>query len=178
VKETLALLAAGVVGLALEAALLAQLPPAAVPALSLLFAIVAALLLGPLAGLLACAALGFGADALSGALLGQHAFLRLVEYAAVRLVIGQFDLLRPLPFAAFAFAVALADAAGSAALIQYFLGGFTPDRDTLLQVGARSFASALAAPLVLALARRVVAFADGDVDARREMRLETKRPVL
>jgi len=31
---------------------------------------------------------------------------------------------------------------------------------------------------VLALARRVVALAGGDADARREMRLETKRPVL
>jgi len=178
VREALALLAAGVVGLAVEAALLAQRPAGLVPELSLLFAIAAALLLGPLAGLLGCAALGFGADALSGALLGQHAFLRLFEYAAVRLVIGQFDLLRLLPFAAFAFAVAVADAAGSAALIQYFLGGFTPDRDTLLQVGARALASALAAPLVLALARRVVALAGGDADARREMRLETKRPVL
>jgi len=176
VRDALIVFAAGCLGLAVEAALLAQLPPALVPELSLLFPITAALLLGPLAGLLVCAALGFGADALSGALLGQHAFLRLVEYAAVRLVIGQFDLLRPLPFAAFALAVALADAAGSAALIQYFLGGFAPDRNTLVQVGARAFATALAAPLVLWLARRVVAI--GDADARREMRLETKRPVL
>jgi rod shape-determining protein MreD len=176
VRDALVVFAAGCLGLAFEAALLAQLPPAIVPELSLLFPIAAALLLSPLAGLLVCAALGFGADALSGALLGQHAFLRLIEYAAVRLVIGQFDLLRPLPFAVFALAIALADAAGSAALIQYFLGGFMPDRATLVQVGARSVATALAAPLVLWLARRVVAI--GDADARREMRLETKRPVL
>jgi rod shape-determining protein MreD len=171
------LLAAGWLALALESALLAQFPFAVVPALSLLFAIAAALLLSPLAGLLVSAALGFGADMLSGALLGQHAFLRLVEFAVVRAAIGQFDLVRPLPFASFALGVALADAAGSAALIRFFLGAFEPDARGLALVALRALATAAAAPLVLALARRVAAWG-GEADPRREMRLETKRPVL
>lgn len=177
-REALVLFAAGVVGLAIESALLAHVPFIAVPALSLLFPIAAALLLGPLAGLLVSTALGFGADMLSGALLGQHAFLRLAEFAGVRAAVGQFDLVRPLPFALFALGVALADAAGSAALIQFFLGAFEPDPRELGLIALRSLTTAAAAPLVLALARRVAAWGGGEGDVRREMRLETKRPVL
>ena len=121
-RETGILLAAGCLGLAFESALLAQLPAALVPGLSLLFPVAAAVLLGPIEGVLVCAALGFGADMFSGALLGQHAFLRLVEFAVVRALVGQLDLARPIPFSIFAFGVALADAAGSAALIRFFLG--------------------------------------------------------
>ncbi len=177
-REALVLLAAGVIGLAVESALLANFPFPLVPAFSLLFPIAAALLLGPLAGLLVSAVLGFGADMLSSALLGQHAFLRIVEFAFVRAAIGQFDLVRPLPFALFAFAIALVDAAGSAALIQFFLGNFSADPRGLGTVVLRALATAAAAPLVLGLARRVAAWGGGDVDVRREMRLETKRPVL
>jgi rod shape-determining protein MreD len=178
VREALVLFAAGVVALALESALLAHLPFAAVPALSLLFPIAAALLLGPASGLTVATLLGFGADMLSGALLGQHAFLRLVEFVLVRAATGQFDLVRPLPFAIFAFVVGLADAAGSAALIQFFLGSFEPDLPGLAAVALRALVTAAAAPAVLALARRIVAWGSGDAEGRREMRLETKRPVL
>ena len=177
-REALVLFAAGVVGLALESGLLAQLPFAAVPALSLLFPIAAALLLGPASGLVVSAALGFGADMLSGALLGQHAFLRLVEFVLVRAATGQFDLERPFPFALFAGAVALVDAAGSAALIHFFLGAFAVDPQALGAVALRALATAAAAPLVLSFARRVVAWGSGDAEGRREMRLDTKRPVL
>jgi rod shape-determining protein MreD len=178
VREAFVLLAVGVVALALESSLLAQLPMFVVPALSLLCSIAAALLLGPLAGLLVSAVLGFGADMLSGALLGQHAFLRLVEFALVRAAIGQFDLVRPFPFALLAFAVVLGDAAGSAALIQFFLGAFEADPRGLGLIGLRAVVTAAVAPLALSLARRVVAWGGGDGDVRREMRLETKRPVL
>ena len=177
-REALVLFAAGVIGLALESALLAHLPFAAVPALSLLFPVAAALLLGPASGLVVSAGLGFGADMLSSSLLGQHAFLRLLEFVIVRAATGQFDLVRPIPFALFAFAVALADAAGSAGLIAFFLGAFAPDPRGLGLVALRALTTAAAAPLVLALARRVVAWGSGDLDGRREMRLETKRPVL
>ena len=76
------------------------------------------------------------------------------------------------------YGVALADAAGSAALIQFFLGDFATDRSAVLHVALRALPTAVAAPLVLALARKAVALGGGDVDVRREMRLETKRPVL
>ena len=174
-REALILFTAGCLALAFESALLAQLPPALVPGLSLLFPIAAAVLLGPIEGILVCAALGFGADIFSGALLGQHAFLRLVEFAAVRALVGQLDLTRPIPFSIFAFGIALADAAGSAALIRFFLGDLSIDARTLTIVALRALATAAAAPLVLALARRVAAWGGLD-DARREMRLETKRP--
>jgi rod shape-determining protein MreD len=178
VREALVLLAAGIASLALESALLAHLPTALVPALSLLCAIAAALLLGPLTGMLVSAVLGFGADMLSGALLGQHAFLRLVEFALVRSAVDQFDLVRPFPFALLALAVALVDAAGSAALIEFFLGSFAADPRALGAILLRAVVTAITAPLALALARRVVAWGGGEGDVRREMRLETKRPVL
>lgn len=177
-REALVLFAAGVVALAFESALLAQLPFALVPALSLLFPIAAALLLGPGSGLVVSAVLGFGADVLSSALLGQHAFLRLLEFVLVRTAIGQFDLVRPLPFALFAGAVALLDAAGSAALIAFFLGSFSAEPRALGAIALRALTTAAAAPLVLGLARRVVAWGSGDTESRREMRLDTKRPVL
>ena len=176
-REALVLLLAGVLALALESALLAHAPAAIVPAFALLFPMAAALLLGPFAGLVVCAALGFGADMLSSALFGQHALLRLVEFALVRTIAGQFDLVRPVPFALFAFGLALADAAGSAALIEFFLGAFEADPRALGAVALRGIATAVAAPLVLAFARRVTSFG-GELDPRREMRLETKRPVL
>lgn len=176
-KEALILFAAGCLGLAFESALLAQLPAALVPGFSLLFPVAAAVLLGPIEGVLVCAALGFGADMFSGALLGQHAFLRLVEFAVVRALVGQLDLARPIPFSIFAFGVALADAAGAAVLIRFFLGELALDTRTLGVLALRALATAAAAPLVLALARRVAEWGGLD-EARREMRLETKRPVI
>lgn len=176
-REALVLLLAGASALALESALLAHAPAVLVPSFALLFPMAAALLLGPFAGLWVCAALGFGADMLSSALFGQHALLRLVEFAAVRAIAGQFDLVRPMPFAAFALGLALADAAASAALIQFFLGSFESDARSLVAVALRGAATAVAAPLVLSLARRVASLG-GELDPRREMRLETKRPVL
>lgn len=172
------LLAAGLAAQALESALLAHFPLAAVPSLSLLFPIAAALLLGPLAGLLVAAALGFGADVLSGALFGQHAFLRLGEFVAVRALTGQFDLVRPLPFASFALAIAVADTVGSALLVRFFLGSFDLDPNAGVMIALRTLTTAVAAPLVLMLTRRVVVWGSGDLDPRREMRLETRRPVL
>ncbi len=176
-RESFALLAAGSLALVLESAALSHLPAALVPELALLFPVAAILLLGPSAGLLVAVALGFGADMLSASLFGQHAFLRLVEFAAVRLLAGQLDLSRPMPFAIFGLALALLDAAGSAVLTRFFLGSFVPHAQELGTVALRALATAAAAPLVLVVARAVAAWGSLD-EARREMRLDTKRPVL
>ncbi len=176
-REALALFAAGLVALLVESAALQHLPAVVVPELSLLFPVAAALLLEPLAGLLVAVGLGFGADMLSGALYGQHAFLRLAEYAAVRGLAGQLDLRRPLPLAAFGFAVAALDAAAAAGVTRFFLGTFPVSAGELVRVAGRALASAVAAPSAIALARAASAWGSLD-EARREMRLDTKRPML
>lgn len=176
-REALTLFAAGCLALVLESALLVQLPAALVPELSLLLSVAAVLLLSPTAGLLVAVALGFAADMLSGSLMGQHAFMRLVEFVAVRLLASQLDLKRPIPFASFALGLALFDAAASAALIRFFLGSFLPSLPELATVALRALVTAAVAPALLVLARAVSSWGSLD-EARREMRLDTKRPVL
>jgi rod shape-determining protein MreD len=177
VREALTLLALGLLALVVESALLAILPDALVPSFALLLPVAAALLLPPATGLLVSVALGFGADMLSGALFGLHAFVRLLEFAAVRLLASQLDLVRPLPFAIFALGVALLDAASVAGVARFFLSEFGASRDELARVGLRALATAVAAPLALVAAR--VATSWGSLEeARREMRLDTKRPVI
>ena len=176
-REALTLLALGLLALVVESALLANLPVAFVPSLALLVPIAAALLLPPTAGLLVAVALGFGADVLSGSLLGQHAFVRLAEFVLVRVLASQLDLMRPLPFAIFALGLALFDAAASAGVLRFFLGSFAPSSTELATVGLRALVSAAAAPLALFAARTTTAWGSLD-EARREMRLDTKRPVL
>lgn len=176
-REALTLFAAGLLALVLESALLTQLPAALVPSLALLMPIAAALLLPPTAGLLVAVALGFGADMFSAALLGMHAFVRLGEFALVRLLAGQLDLARPLPFASFALGLALFDGAATAAVLRFFLGSFAPTGEELATTLLRALVTAAVAPLVLVAARAAAAWGSLD-EARREMRLDTKRPVL
>jgi rod shape-determining protein MreD len=176
-REALALFAAGLIALLVESAAMQHLPALLVPELSLLFPVAAALLLAPVPGILVAVGLGFGADMLSGALFGQHAFLRLVEFTAVRGLAGQLDLRRPLPLAAFGLGVAALDAAASAGVTRFFLGSFPVSGSELVRVACRALATALAAPAVIAAARSASAWGSLD-EARREMRLDTKRPML
>lgn len=176
-REPLTLLALGLFALVVESALLASLPAAIVPSFSLLLPIAAALLLPPTAGLLVAVSLGFGADVLSGSLLGMHAFVRLGEFVTVRALASQLDLVRPLPFAIFALGLALLDAAASAGVLRFFLGEFIPSREELSSVALRVLVTAAAAPLALFAARVTTAWGSLD-EARREMRLDTKRPVI
>jgi rod shape-determining protein MreD len=177
VKRALALVALGLAGLWLQSALAVHWPPHWIPDLSLLVPAAAALWLGPVEGLLVAAGLGFATDTLSGSLAGQHALLRVLEFAAIRPVAAQLDLRRARPLVVFAFALSLGDAAGMAALTRLFLGPLGLSAGDLGALAARAAVTALAGPFVILAARRLVERL-GESDARREMRLDTRRPAL
>ena len=176
-KEMLGVLALGLAALVVQGMLARLLPLHAVPDLALLVPLAAALLLEPAAALALATLLGLGADGLSGALLGQHAFLRLLEVGMARGLAGQLDLQRAGPFAVFAAAVVVFDTLGQAGLSRLFLGAFDFRWTELLGFGFRAVGTAVCAPLIAMLVRGLIErLREGE--ARREMRLDTKRPVL
>jgi rod shape-determining protein MreD len=177
VRRALGLLLLGLLGLWLQSALATRWGAHWIPDLSLLFPAAAALWLGPLEGLLVAAALGLATDTLSGSLLGQHALLRLLEFAALRAIASQLDLRRSSPLVFFAFALSLADAAGMAALTRLFLGPLALSTGEVGALVGRAAITALAAPFVIQAARRWVERL-GESEAPREMRLDTRRPAL
>jgi len=176
-KPTLALLALGLLAALVQGGCSHLVPAYAVPDLSLLLTLAAALVLGAGSGLFVAAGLGLGADMISGTLLGQLACLRLLELVVTRAIAGQLDLRRGLPLTVFAFALVWIDGLGQAGLSFLFLGEFPLQPGELLTLGIRAAVTAPFAPLVGGLARRVCERLD-ESEARREMRLDTRRAVL
>ena len=176
-RPLFAVIALGLLAVILEGALAHLLPGRFVPALSLLVAAAAALSLPPLAGLVAAVVLGLGTDMVSGALLGQHAFLRVIEWAATRGLARQLDLVRAGPFAIFAAALVVLDAAGFAALSRGLLGPVPFHLSDGVAVATRAAVTVVFAPAIGSAVRRMVE-RFGEREARREMRLDTRRPVL
>lgn len=178
-RSMLAILALGVLGLIVESALLNLLPARWVPDLGLLIPVVAILALPPVEGLLLAAVLGLSAGMFSNALLGQHALIRIVEFVVIRVVNAQLDLKRALPLAVFAFAITIFDAAGLLGITRLFFGEspflLRETGDLLIRAGVNgAVAPMLAAPL-----RRIVErFAERDARRGRDVRLDTKRPML
>jgi len=173
-RPTLALLVLGWLAALVQGGVSHLVPAYAVPDLSLLLTLAAALVLGTGSSLLVAAGVGLGADMVSGTLLGQLACLRLLELVFTRGIAGQLDLRRGLPLAIFAFALVGIDGLGQAGLSWLFLGAFPLRAGDLLTLGVRAALTAPFAPWVAALVRRVCEGLD-DSDARREMRLDTRR---
>jgi hypothetical protein len=176
-RPTLALLALGWLSVLVQGGLAHLVPAYAVPDFSLLLTLAAALVLGPASGLLVAAGVGLGADMVSGTLLGQLACLRLLELAVTRGIAGQLDLRRGLPLAVYAFALVWVDGLGQAGLSWLFLGAFPLQPGELVTFGIRAALTAPFAPPVGALVRRLCERLD-ESDARREMRLDTRRAML
>ena len=178
-RSMLAIFALGVLGLIVQTALLNLLPGHWVPDLALLIPVVAILALPPVEGLLLAAALGLSAGMFSNALLGQHALIRIVEFMVIRVVNAQLDLKRALPLAVFAFAITIFDAAGLLGITRFFFGESPiPLRETgdlLVRAGV----NAVVAPMLATPLRRIVErFAERDARRSRDVRLDTKRPML
>lgn len=176
-KPAAAWTALALLAVIVEGALAQLMPLRFLPDLSLLAVVAAALRLPAAPALLAAAVIGLGTDMLSGSLLGQHAFLRLLELVLTRGVAGQLDLRRPLPAATFSLALVGVDAVGLVALSRLFLGDFPVAWAELGGLATRALATAVFAPGVLGLAERVVEGLS-ESERRREMRLDTRRPVL
>jgi cell shape-determining protein MreD len=175
----LVILVLGVLGLIVQAALLNVLPGHWVPDLGLLVPVVAILVLPPVPGLLLAAALGISAGMFSNALLGQYALLRIVEFVLIRILDSQLDLKRALPLVVFAFAVTIFDAAGVVGISWLFFGASPIPLAETGHLLFRAGVNAAVAPLLVAPLRGLVErFAERDARRSREVRLDTKRPVL
>ena len=176
-RPALALLLLGWLAVLVQGGLALLLPAWAVPDLSLLVTLSAASALEPAFGLLVAAGIGLGTDMVSSPPLGQLAFLRIFELALARLVAGQLDLRRGLPLMVFAFAVVLFDGLAQIVLGRMLLGSFPLQPVELLGLVGRALVSAPFAPAAANLARRLRERLD-ETEARRDMRLDTRRPVL
>ena len=173
-----ALVALGLCALVLQGVLAALLPPVLQPDLGLLVTVAAAVAAPAVGALLLAAGLGYGTDLLSGTLLGQFALLHLLAFAATRFVHAQFHLERGLPLATFCFALSLLDALGLAALSSLFVGPSPLGVEELPLVAGRALVNAALAPLVQRLVSKVFENLQ-DTDARRrEVRFDTRRPVM
>jgi len=175
----LVIFALGVLGLIVQSALLNLLPARWVPDLGLLIPVVAILALPPTEGLLLAAALGISAGMFSNALLGQHALIRIVEFVVIRVLNAQLDLRRALPLAVFAFAITIFDAAGIIGITRLFYGELPFSLGETGNLLIRAGVNGVVAPMLSAPVRGIVArFTGGDARHRRDVRLDTKRPML
>ena len=178
-RSMLAIFVLGVLGLIFQSALLHILPARLVPDLGLLIPVVAILMLAPAEGLLLAAALGIAAGVFSNALLGQYALIRMVEFVLIRLLNAQLDLKRALPMAVFVFALTIFDAAAVLGITRLFFGespfALRETGDLLFRAGVNG----AVAPMLSVLLRGIVElFTERDARRGRDVRLDTKRPML
>ncbi|MAE96392.1 MAG: rod shape-determining protein MreD [Deltaproteobacteria bacterium] len=175
-RKAAAVLTIGLLALVVEGALAPWLPIRFVPDASLLATVAAALVLGPAEGLVAAAVFGFSADVLSGTLLGQQAMLRVLELSITRVFASQLDLGRGLPLTIFVAFLSVADGALLVMQSRFFLDlSFHWAEASRLLV--RALVTGVFATPASSLARAIADRLE-ESQARREMRLDTKRPAL
>lgn len=173
-KPALALLGVAAAATLLQTVAAIFVPPRFCPDLGFLLVLALGLVWrSAAAGLVLSALLGYATDLFSGALLGQHALVRLGLFASARLASRHLNLRSALPLATLAAVATLANALAIAALTGFFASGAGVDRALLLALVPHALANALlATPAVRGtewLANRL-----GDIDGgRRVLRLET-----
>jgi len=160
VRAALLVLLLGALALILQGALATFVPPALCPDLRLLVVMGAALHLGAASGLLVTAALGYGTDLLSGALLGQNAFLGLLVFAAARAVDGTLELRRPIPTATFAAVVSPLCGIGLTGLSWLFGAGPPLDLHAALVLGVQALVNGVCAPFMVSVVGEVAGWVD------------------
>ena len=177
-RRAFALAGLGLAALIVQSVATAVLPVRFVPDLALLLAIAAAVSAAPIEGMLLAAGVGYGADLLSGALLGQQALLRLAAFGVTRTVSSQFHLKRGLPLAICVASVTVADAAGTAGIGWLFTADPWLGLHDPLALATRAAVNALFAPFAVGLLDNVLELLTEREARRRDVRLETRRPVL
>lgn len=167
------LLGLGVLAPMLQSVAAAYVPARYVPDLSLLVVVGIGLhWRGAAGGLVLAALAGFAADLLSGALLGQHALLRMLAFGAARLGARSLDLRGVLPQAGFAAGLTAANAVALVALTAFFTGA--SDLPLLVRgdLAAQAAANAVcAAPVAGAIGWWIRLVSEGD---RRVVRLDPR----
>jgi rod shape-determining protein MreD len=176
VKPAVALLLISAFAVMVQGAAAGWIEQLAVPDLGLLIVVALGTRWRSLASGIALAALiGYVADLLSGSLLGQHALLRMLAFAAARVGSRSLNLRGALPQAVFVGILTLVNALGVAVLTAFFV----PDAGFgLASAGAlltHAGINAVFAPLVALGTDRILGLvSDGDA-GRRLLRIEPRR---
>jgi rod shape-determining protein MreD len=174
-KRAAALLGLGMLAPMLQGALAPFVPAGLCPDLSLLVVIGIGLAWRSTpGGMLVAVTVGFVADLLSGSLLGQHALMHLLAFAAARQASSHVDLRGPGPQVIFAALWCAFDGAAMHGLTAFFSPGIGVQWLDVGSLVVRSCVDGVAAPFVVALVS-AVALRTGDEDGRRSLRLEPRR---
>lgn len=171
-KRAALLFVLGVAALIVQSALALVLPYPFCPDLGLLVVIAIGLYWEPLpSGFALAAVLGYATDVLSSSLLGQHAMLRLVSFAAARLGGRQLNLRGSIPLAVFAGGLTIAYAAALEGQLAFFTGAAA-------EVGAfgrtlgHALVNAFFAPIVATVVEQVCVWSGDDDVSRRSLRFD------
>ncbi len=180
VKLFLAGFLLGFAALAVQGALAMTIPPPWCPDLAWLVVVGIGLRWpGFLSGLFIAVPLGYAMDLLSGSLMGQHAFMRLVSYVTAAVASRQLDMSGGLPVAIFVFGMTILYGLGIVATFSLFVGPSVIGLDIMTSAVAHGIANVLAAGPMIALVDRVVnRFGDEEVGGRAPLALHHSRGTL
>lgn len=175
----LVLFVLGLLGIVAAGAATSFLPSALCPDFALLLVIGMALNLGGARALLTSAALGYAADVLSGAPLGQHALLHVLVFGAASAANRSLELRTPLAQATLAGVLTLLNGL-VLSLITSLLGGtLVVDLRFTLQLASQAVLSCVFAPLVCVLVEAVAARTTREEEApRRSVPIPTGRRAI
>ncbi len=167
-KANLAVLALGLAALIVQGALARTLPPPWCPDLAWLVVIGVGLRWPTfLSGLLIAVVLGYSMDLVSGSLMGQHAFMRLISYLAAALASRQLDLSGAIPVSIFVFGMTFLYGFMIVATLAFFVGSDGMGVDIVGAAMGHAIANVLAAGPVIAVVDRIVARLGDDDGGRR-----------
>ena len=174
----LVLFVLGLLGMVAEQAATRFLPSAICPDFALLLVIGMALNLGGTRALLASAALGYAADVLSGAPLGQHALLHVLVFGAASVANRGLELRTPLAQATLAGVLTLLNGLLLSLITSLLGGSLVVDLRFVLQRASQAVLSCVFAPLVCALVEAIAARTREDEAPRRSVPIPTGRRAI
>ncbi|MFQ5415964.1 MAG: rod shape-determining protein MreD [Myxococcota bacterium] len=178
-KQTLVLLAIGVAATVVQGAMNTLVPVRFTPDLGFLIVIALGVHWRSTAGGLVLATLqGFTVDLLSGSLLGEHALLRLLAFAAARAASRHLNVRGMLPQAVFVMVFTAANAVGVGTLNVFFASGGGFDVVMLRDVLPHAFVNACFAPLVIRAVEEIGRALGEDEGGRLPLRLDSRRRVV
>lgn len=174
-KQSLVLLALGVVALMLQGVATQALPAHLVPDFGLLLIVAIALCMrGAASGVSLAALLGYATDLLSGSLLGQHALLRMAAYGVARFGSARLNLRGPLPQALFVGLLSIAHAVGLWGLVAFFAADVGSSLVTLRELLPHALVNGIAAPFVTHGVGALLGRLGDDEGTQRSIRLEPR----
>ena len=174
-KQVLRLIGLGGAALILQGVLATVLPPRWCPDL-LFLVVVATGLCAPIAsGLLVAAALGYATDLLSSSLLGEHALLFAIVFAATRRGNRKLNLRGDLPRAIFVALLTVAYALGLSGLGWAFGRPPVLSLSLLPSLALHAAVNALATPFVSPVVIRLAGGVSDEEIGRRLLRIDPRR---